>query len=179
MDAQNYGTSPASPVDSESVEFVFGDLELQKQPYRNQFSWFFTFFLIVGCAIAIVLLVNKDAGTILKDQNSPNALDIQETTVKPNFLFILADDMSYNSIGYEPYDMTFTSPFLTKLSAQGIRNLNYYSQEICTPARAALLTGNLDSLYKSVSMDLYKYLCIKGNIHYGSLPSDINILFLS
>jgi arylsulfatase B/arylsulfatase I/J len=60
---------------------------------------------------------------------------------KPNFVFILADDLGWNSIGYQDYDLTFASPFITELAKKGVIMSNYYGQEICTPSRAALLTG--------------------------------------
>lgn len=59
----------------------------------------------------------------------------------PHVIFILADDLGWNSIGYEDYDLSFATPFLTSIAKQGIIMNNYYAQEVCTPARAAILTG--------------------------------------
>ena len=59
----------------------------------------------------------------------------------PNIVFILADDLGWNSIGYQDYDLSFATPHLTSLARDGLILSNYYSQEVCTPARAALLTG--------------------------------------
>ena len=56
-------------------------------------------------------------------------------TDKPNIIFILADDLGYNSLSEE------VSPFLTWMKNKGVNIPTYYSQELCTPARAALLTG--------------------------------------
>lgn len=60
---------------------------------------------------------------------------------QPNFVFILADDLGWNSIGYEDFDLSFTTPTLTSLAKSGIIMANYYAQEECTPSRGALLTG--------------------------------------
>jgi len=60
---------------------------------------------------------------------------------KPNFVFILADDLGWNSLGYQNYDLDFATPFLTTLAKKSIVMSNYYAQESCTPSRAALLTG--------------------------------------
>ena len=49
--------------------------------------------------------------------------------------------MGWNSIGYQDYDLSFATPHLTDLARSGLILSNYYSQEVCTPARAALLTG--------------------------------------
>ena len=54
---------------------------------------------------------------------------------RPNFVFILGDDVGYGSI---TSDIT---PFMAGLQKKSVVLENYYSQETCTPARAALLTG--------------------------------------
>jgi arylsulfatase A-like enzyme len=59
----------------------------------------------------------------------------------PNVVFLLADDLGFNSIGNEDLDLGFATPFLSKLAGKGVTMSNYYTQESCTPARAALLTG--------------------------------------
>ena len=35
---------------------------------------------------------------------------------KPNFIFILADDLGANSVGYEAYDLESVTPYLTSLA---------------------------------------------------------------
>lgn len=65
----------------------------------------------------------------------------EKVSGKPNFVFIVADDLGWNSIGYQDYDLTFASPFITSLARKGVIMSNYYGQEICTPSRASLLTG--------------------------------------
>ena len=44
-------------------------------------------------------------------------------------------------MGYVDYDLSFATPTLTKMAGEGIVLSNYYSMEVCTPARGALLTG--------------------------------------
>ena len=53
----------------------------------------------------------------------------------PNLVFILADDLGYNSLSQE------VSPFLSTLKGNSINLSNYYAQEVCTPSRMSLLTG--------------------------------------
>lgn len=65
----------------------------------------------------------------------------ESTSSSPNIVFILADDLGWNSIGYENYDLTFESPHLSKLAEEGIIMSNFYAQELCVPSRAAFLTG--------------------------------------
>ena len=62
----------------------------------------------------------------------------------PNIIFMLADDMAWGSGGWgtrEDSDLNFVTPHLNALAKKGVVMSNYYSMEICTPARAALLTG--------------------------------------
>jgi uncharacterized sulfatase len=60
---------------------------------------------------------------------------------KPNVLFILADDLGINDLGC--YGRTdHKTPHLDRLAAQGIRFTSAYcAQPICSPSRAAILTG--------------------------------------
>jgi len=71
---------------------------------------------------------------------------LSKSSSNPNLIFLLADDLSYGSAGFGPYgasnsDMSFATPNLNKWAEGGIVLSNYYTQESCTPARAALLTG--------------------------------------
>jgi len=68
--------------------------------------------------------------------------DDSSKSTKPNIIFMLADDLGYQSLGYnDDTDMDFASPFMTKLGGKGIMLSNYYAQEACTPSRASFLTG--------------------------------------
>lgn len=59
----------------------------------------------------------------------------------PNILLILSDDMGYGDLGC--YGQTaFQTPNLDKLASEGIKLVNAYSAgAVCTPTRAALMTG--------------------------------------
>ena len=60
---------------------------------------------------------------------------------KPNILFILADDLGINDLGcYGRKDQH--TPNLDRLATEGMRFTSFYcAQPICSPSRAALLTG--------------------------------------
>ena len=60
---------------------------------------------------------------------------------KPNIVFILADDLGINDLsGYGRKDQP--TPNLDKLAGQGMRFTSAYcAQSICSPSRAAILTG--------------------------------------
>jgi arylsulfatase A len=63
------------------------------------------------------------------------------STEKPNFLFILADDMGLHQLGC--YGGTYyETPNIDRLAAQGMRFTRAYSAApICSPTRASLMTG--------------------------------------
>ena len=61
--------------------------------------------------------------------------------VKPNIVFILADDLGYADIGYHGGAGQIKTPALDKLAYDGVRLENYYVQPLCTPSRSALLSG--------------------------------------
>ena len=57
----------------------------------------------------------------------------------PNIVVVLIDDMGYSDIG--PFGSEIETPTLDRLAAQGIRMTNYHTTPLCSPSRAALLTG--------------------------------------
>jgi len=60
----------------------------------------------------------------------------------PNIILIMADDLGYGDISCFGSDFIQT-PVLDKLASEGIRFTDYHSNgSVCTPTRAALMTGN-------------------------------------
>ena len=65
--------------------------------------------------------------------------EVVSERTQPNIIFILADDLGWGDVSWNNPDMP--TPHLQTLSEQGIRLDQAYSQQVCTPSRAALLTG--------------------------------------
>ncbi|MFN8619941.1 MAG: arylsulfatase [Chloroflexota bacterium] len=57
----------------------------------------------------------------------------------PNIVVVLLDDMGYSDIG--PFGSEVRTPTLDRLAAEGLRLTSYHTTPVCSPARAALLTG--------------------------------------
>ncbi|MGC8861304.1 MAG: sulfatase-like hydrolase/transferase [Armatimonadota bacterium] len=59
----------------------------------------------------------------------------------PNFVIIYCDDLGYNDLGCYGAKLIKT-PWIDRMAAEGVRFTDFYSAAaVCTPSRAALLTG--------------------------------------
>ncbi|CBJ29746.1 Formylglycine-dependent sulfatase [Ectocarpus siliculosus] len=65
----------------------------------------------------------------------------EEQQQQPNVIFILIDDVGTNDIGYQSTDLWELTPFMDSLSSEGVRLTKYYTNQLCTPSRASLMTG--------------------------------------
>jgi arylsulfatase A len=64
-------------------------------------------------------------------------------TRPPNFVVIFADDLGYGDLACYGHP-TIQTPHLDRMAREGMRFTQFYSAaEVCTPSRAALLTGRL------------------------------------
>ena len=64
----------------------------------------------------------------------------RQPPARPNILFILADDLGYADVGFNG-GREIKTPNLDKLAAAGARLEQFYVQPVCSPTRAALMTG--------------------------------------
>ena len=58
---------------------------------------------------------------------------------RPNIVYLLADDLGWADVGFHGPDIK--TPNIDKLAASGARLEQFYVQPLCSPTRAALLTG--------------------------------------
>src|SRR6056297_2567176 len=64
-----------------------------------------------------------------------------EPPLKPNIIYIMADDMGYNDLGCygAPHIQT---PHIDQMASEGIRFTNHYAgNTVCAPSRSVLMTG--------------------------------------
>ena len=62
---------------------------------------------------------------------------------KPNIIVIFADDLGYGDLGSYGHP-TIQTPYLDQMAHEGMRFTQFYvGASVCTPSRAALLTGRL------------------------------------
>jgi len=91
------------------------------------------------------------------------AFALQGAPRRPNMVMIYCDDLGYSDLGCYGNRMIRT-PNLDQLAARGTRFTSFYSTSpVCSPARAALLTGHYPQCY---------------GIHHADLPESLPRYFL-
>ena len=69
------------------------------------------------------------------------ALNVLPAQVKPNFIIIFTDDQGYNDLGCFGSE-TIRTPNIDQLASEGRKYTSFYvPSSVCSPSRAALLTG--------------------------------------
>ncbi|QYM78615.1 arylsulfatase [Horticoccus luteus] len=64
---------------------------------------------------------------------------------RPNILFLLADDQGWGDVGFHGSEIR--TPNIDRLAKEGARLEQFYVQPLCSPTRAALLTGRYPIRY--------------------------------
>ncbi|HSP94773.1 MAG TPA: sulfatase-like hydrolase/transferase, partial [Thermoanaerobaculia bacterium] len=87
------------------------------------------------------LLAGLALGVIALAQAAP----ARAAEKQPNILFIVADDLGWKDVGFHGSDIK--TPTIDSLAAGGVKLEQYYVQPMCTPTRAALMTGRYPLRY--------------------------------
>ncbi len=120
----------------------------------------------------------------------------ERTNSRPNILIILSDDTGFNDVGFHGNEVM--TPNLDRLAREGVELNHFYAYPICSPTRAALLTGRppsrngilgplqswtpppfepgkmmLPGMLKNAGYET----CISGKWHLGMRPQEIPNLF--
>ena len=78
--------------------------------------------------------VDSDGDGIV-DRHDPNPLG------RPNILMIMVDDLGFNDLAINNGNTEIDTPNLDQFAQDGVRFTRHYAAPVCSPARAALLTG--------------------------------------
>ena len=82
---------------------------------------------------------------------------------QPNIVFIMADDLGNADLGYRGSEIK--TPNIDKLANEGVRLESFYGQQVCTPSRAALMTGRYPMRYGLQTLVIFPS-------HTYGLPTD-------
>jgi len=69
----------------------------------------------------------------------------QPTPSRPHIIYILSDDQGWKDVGFHGSDIK--TPNIDQLAQGGARLEQFYAQPMCTPSRAALMTGRYPFRY--------------------------------
>jgi arylsulfatase B len=69
----------------------------------------------------------------------------QQGAPRPHIVYIVADDLGWKDVGFHGSDIK--TPNIDKLAQEGARLEQFYVQPMCTPTRAALMTGRYPFRY--------------------------------
>src|SRR5216683_6653269 len=69
----------------------------------------------------------------------------QQSAPQPNIIHIVADDLGWADVGFHGSDIA--TPNIDRLAQTGARLEQFYAQPMCTPTRAALMTGRYPFRY--------------------------------
>lgn len=70
----------------------------------------------------------------------PAAIDFTVKPTRPNLVLILADDLGWADLGCQGADLMLT-PRLDRIASNGLRFSHAYAMPVCSPSRAAIMTG--------------------------------------
>ena len=90
-------------------------------------------------AIAVLAAAGISVGAAAAAQPSASPIE------RPNIVYILSDDQGWKDVGYHGSDIK--TPSIDALAAGGARLEQFYAQPMCTPTRAALMTGRYPFRY--------------------------------
>ncbi|TNJ46004.1 arylsulfatase [Tamlana fucoidanivorans] len=97
---------------------------------------------LISIGLCVLLLLGCKESSNKSTENSMNtAQSSSENIIKPNIIYILADDLGYGDLGVYG-QIKFKTPNIDKLASEGMLFTQHYSgSTVCAPSRSALLTG--------------------------------------
>jgi arylsulfatase A-like enzyme len=98
--------------------------------------------LLITAAVAALVASTLPAASAGAQQNASGQTAKKQP---PNIVYIISDDQGWKDVGYHGSDIK--TPNIDALAAGGARLEQFYAQPMCTPTRAALMTGRYPFRY--------------------------------
>ena len=94
----------------------------------------------------------------------------ESRNVSPNVVFILVDDLGWVDLGIQGSSF-YETPNIDRLASEGVRFTNAYSASpVCSPSRAAILTGKHQSGFEQCHANLWEHCRLIGEASPGTRP---------
>ncbi|GAV03906.1 hypothetical protein RvY_14270-2 [Ramazzottius varieornatus] len=77
---------------------------------------------------------------LLWGEPTASETSLKANATRPHIVFILLDDLGWNDVSFHGYDEMRTVN-IDRLAAEGVILNSFYAQYVCSPSRAALMTG--------------------------------------
>lgn len=91
--------------------------------------------------IKLLGILGLFSGLVANSESLSAVENATSSASRPNFIFILADDLGFNQLGCYG-DTPIRTPNLDRLAAKGIRFTHAYAgNTVCSPSRVSLMTG--------------------------------------
>lgn len=113
---------------------------IETEKVTNQIDWMGCYSMT--CLAVTAILRYMASGAIFMCVISSGApLVLEASRDRPNVILIVADDLGYGDLGSYGHP-TLVTPHLDRMATEGQRWTQFYAgANVCTPSRAALLTG--------------------------------------
>ena len=92
-----------------------------------------------GSLPAAWLSLAMTIGGLLGHPTSLPAAALEAVGSRPHIVFLLADDLGWADVGF--HGSNIRTVHLDRLASEGVRLESFYVQPVCSPTRAALMTG--------------------------------------
>ncbi|XP_033630015.1 arylsulfatase G-like [Asterias rubens] len=93
----------------------------------------------------LFIVLGLQLSQALESLNKQEKLTVNRSQKRPNFVILFADDIGYGDLGANRESPAESdTPFMDQLASKGTRFTDFHAgASVCTPSRAALLTGRL------------------------------------
>lgn len=133
-------------------------------------SLFLCFFVVAEGTLSNRVKPLLTTETSIKDFIRKSVTEGRQSRVlpRPHIVFILADDLGWNDIGFR--NTKVRTPWINALAGLGVRLESHYSYRRCAPARAALFTGRDGFRHGATRMNLPPQVPEGVDLSYKMLP---------
>ena len=110
---------------------------------KKYFPYLFLFSLLSQCKKErLAPDMTEPSTNVIEQPSEPTEETPTSDTHRPNILFIIADDLGVDAVPRYPFgEEKPHMPTLERLMDEGIRFSNVWTNPVCSPTRAAILTG--------------------------------------